>query len=142
MRFNKDQKLELLRRVPLFAGLNRRELERIGTLADEIDIPDGYALTREGARGQEFFILLDGQVRVERQGKLLEKHGAGAFFGEIALIDGGPRTATVTTEGPSRLLVLNQPEFHALLKEFPEIQLKVLQALAQRVRRTEPDALH
>ena len=139
---SRDQKLEMLRRVPLFARLSPRQIQRIGALADEVDVPDGKVLTREGASGQEFFVLVDGQARVERAGKLVGKLSPGDFFGEISLIDGGPRTATVQAEGAARLLVLNRPQFLSLLREFQDIHIEILEALAHRVRQLLPEALH
>ena len=134
-----DQKLQLLATVPLFARLPRRQLERIGQLAEEVDVPANRVLIREGAIGHEFFVVVDGQVRIERAGRVLASRGAGEFVGEIALIDERPRSATVTTETPCRLLVLAHREFHTLLSEQPAIQLMVLKALAERVRRLDPE---
>ena len=139
---SKDQKLEMLKRIPLFANLSWQEIKRVGELTDEVDVSDGKVLTREGQSGQEFFVIVDGQARVERNDQLLRIMQSGDFFGEIALIDGGPRTATVIAQGPVRLLVLNRREFQELLREFPNIQIKVLQALAQRVRHLEPEQAH
>ena len=85
----------------MFAGVGNRDLTEIEQLVDEVDVPAGAELTREGARGQEFFILVDGSVRVERDGRRVNTLGPGDFLGEIALIDGKPRIATVTTEQPS-----------------------------------------
>jgi len=137
-----DQKLELLRGVPLFAGLAGRELEEIGRLAETVDLPAGRELTRQGAFGNEFFVIVEGQADVERDGRHIRTMGPGDFLGEIALVDGGVRTATVRTTGPSRVLVVGHREFHSLLDRFPKIQLAVLQALAERVRHLEPDAAH
>ena len=134
-----DGKLDLLRRVPIFASLKAHDLGLVGRLADEIDVPAGRALTREGETGHEFFVIVDGRVRVEREGKLLNTLGPGDFLGEIALVDGRPRTATAITEGPARLLVMAHREFASLLAEYPSIQIEVLQALAQRVRHLAPD---
>ena len=134
-----DQKLDLLRRVPLFAGLANREVEEIGRLADTIDLPADRELTREGAYGAEFFVIVDGEVDVTRDGRHLRTLRAGDYLGEIALIDGGPRTATARTTQPSRLLMLNHREFHSLLDRFPKIQLAVLNTLADRVRHLAPD---
>lgn len=134
-----DQKLKLLATVPLFARLRGRALERVGQLADEVDVPAGRVLIRQGTTGHEFFIVIEGRVRVERDGRPVSVRGAGDFVGEIALIDEGPRSATVTTETPCRLLVLNHREFHTLLSEQPEIQLVVLRTLAERVRQLDPD---
>lgn len=137
-----DQKLELLRRVPLFAGLDRHGLEEVGRLADEVDVRAGRELTRQGEAAEEFFVVVSGSVRVERDGRTIRNLGDGDFFGEIGLVDGGPRTATVTAESDCRLLVVAHREFHALLDRFPAIQVAVLQALAERVRRTEPEAAY
>ncbi len=138
----RDHKLELIHAVPLFHDCGRRDLEMIGRLADEVDVPAGHVLMKQGATAREFFIVIEGSLRVERDGTLLRTLGPGDFAGEIALIDGGPRTATVTVDTPSRLLVVGHREFHSLLQEHPDIQLQVLQALAQRVRVLEPEAAH
>ncbi len=134
-----DAKLELLRLVPLFAGLGRHELEEIERLVDEIDVPAGKVLTTQGRSGAEFFVIVSGSARVERDGVIVRTLGDGDFLGEIALIDGRPRSATVTVETPARLLVLAHREFDSLLDRFPTIQRKVLDALAHRVRQTEPE---
>ena len=132
-------KRELLSRVPLFAGLRGRDLEVVERLVDEVDIRAGAQLTREGTSGHEFFIIVEGKVRVEQDGRVLATLGPGDFLGEIALIDGKPRTATVTTEQPSRLLVVGHREFHSLLDRRPDVRLRVLEALAQRIRANESD---
>ena len=137
-----DQKLELLKRVPLLSGLGKRDIEEVGRLADEVDLPAGHVLMREGATGNEFFVIIEGSVRIERGGATLASLGAGDFLGEIALVDDGPRTATATTESPARLLVVGHREFHSLMAQFPTIQTSVLQALAQRVRLLDPETAH
>ena len=137
-----DEKLELLKRTPLLAGLGRRELEEVGRLADEIDVAAGKILMREGDIGREFFVLIDGSVSIDRGGRHVRTMAAGDFFGEIALIDEGPRTATVKADTPSKLLVLGHREFHSLMDQFPKIRMSVLEALARRVRRLEPDEAH
>jgi CRP/FNR family transcriptional regulator, cyclic AMP receptor protein len=137
-----DEKLELLKRVPLFAGLGRKEIEEIGRLAEEIDVPAGRVLMREGQTGQEFFVIVEGNVLIERGGRELRTLGAGDFLGEIALVDDGPRTATATVETNAALLVLAHREFHSLMDQFPSVRTAVLQALAMRVRQLEPDAAH
>jgi CRP-like cAMP-binding protein len=136
-----DQKLELLRRVPLFAGLRDPDLNQVGRLVDELDVPSGTPLTREGQLGHEFFVIVSGRVAVERDGRKVNELGPGDFLGEIALIDGRPRSATVTTEEPTRLLVLAHREFRTLLDTFPQIARPVLEALARRVRDTDPQTL-
>lgn len=138
----RDEKLEKMRRVPLFAGLGGRELERLGMLTDEVDLPAGRVLMRQGDRGEELFVLLQGAARVERDGHELSAMHPDAFFGEIALVDGGPRTATVTLTEDSALLVVGRRQFQQLMEEFPDVRLQVLEVLAQRVRSAEPDAVH
>jgi len=135
-----DAKLELLSRVPLFAGLDKSALENVGRLADEIDLPEGKKLLHEGELPYEFFLIVAGEVRIERDGQELSVLGPGDFLGEIALVDGGRRTATATTLTPVRLLVLGTREFHSLLNEYPDIRAAVLNELAARLRRLEPDA--
>ncbi len=132
-----DKKLELLSRVPLFSGLDTAGLEQVGKLADEIDLPAGKELLQEGAHPHEFFLIVDGSVGIVRDGQRLNTLGPGDFLGEIALLDGGRRTATATTETPVRLLVLGSREFHSLLNQFPAIRDSVMAALAARLRRLE-----
>jgi CRP-like cAMP-binding protein len=138
----RDEKLELLSRIPLFSGLDRRRLERVGMLADEIEVPSGRRLMQQGESGADMMVIVSGSVAVVRDGERLNTLGAGDFFGEIALVDGGPRTATVTAEEPTRLLVITHREFHAMMDELPEVAAQVLNALAQRIRLLEPDAPH
>ena len=138
----KDYKLELLRGCSLFRGLGKKDLELVGRLADEIDVPAGKMLIKQGTSGHEFFIVIEGSLGVERDGARLRTLGPGDFAGEIALIDGGLRTASVSADTPARLLVVGHREFFSLLEEYPEIQIQVLQALAHRVRVSEPAGIH
>jgi CRP-like cAMP-binding protein len=133
-----DRRIELLRRVPLFAAQGERGMDEIARLVRVVDVPAERALTREGEPGSDFFVIADGSVRIERGGRLLRKLGPGDFLGEIALIDGGARTATATTDSNAQLLVIAQRDFGVLMERFPEIQATVLQALADRIRRLEP----
>jgi CRP/FNR family cyclic AMP-dependent transcriptional regulator len=137
-----DQKLELLKRTPLLSELGARDLEEVGKLVDEVDLPAGHVVMREGATGREFFVIIEGDVRVDRGGATLRHLGPGDFLGEIALLSEGPRTATATTETPARMLVLGHREFHSLMDRFPSIRLCVLNSLAARLRRLEPEAGH
>ena len=97
MRLQKDAKIDLLKNVPLFAGCSKTELQRIASLADELDLGDGATLIREGERGREFIVIAEGTVKVTRSGKQLRELGAGDFIGEIALVADVPRTATAWT---------------------------------------------
>jgi len=128
-----DRKIELIRGAPLFSQCSRRELAAVAAIADEVDVPAGKELMREGERGLEFFVLVEGDVEVVKDGEAINALGPGDFFGEIALLAHSPRTATVRTTSPSRLLVVTAARFGSLLERAPEIQLKVLRALAERL---------
>lgn len=137
----RDEKLDLLRRIPLFARLGNREIERLGQLTDEIDLAGGRALMRQGEPGTELFVIVSGSATVERDGRVVAQScGPGEILGEIALVDGGPRTATVTLDEPSRLLVLTRTAFRSLMDEFPSVREAVLETLAERVRGLDRDA--
>jgi CRP/FNR family cyclic AMP-dependent transcriptional regulator len=133
MRLHKDRKVELLRGVPLFAGCSKAELQQIAALADELDLAEGATLIREGERGREFIVVVDGTVRVTRGGKKLRDLGSGDFIGEIALVSDVPRTATVGATSPVRLLVITDRAFRNLLEQVPSIATKVLQSLGERL---------
>jgi len=129
----KDAKIDLIRRVPLFGRCTKRELAEIALLADEIDMPAGRELARQGRTGKEFVVLIEGAANVTRNGKVVNKLGPGDFFGEIALVTGRRRTATVTTRKASRLLVMSSPAFRTLLRDSPGIKAKVLETLVARL---------
>ena len=137
-----DQKLELLRRVPLFAGLEQDELEEIAQIAEEVDAPSGRELTHEGRHEGYFFVIVSGSVRVERGGRTINTLRDGDFLGEIALLDGGPRTATATTESPSELLVMTHQRFAQLLGTSPSIRAAILDEVGQRLRRLDAEAAY
>jgi CRP/FNR family transcriptional regulator, cyclic AMP receptor protein len=133
VRLRKDAKIDLIKHVPLFAQCSKRELAEVASIADEIDLPEGKVLIREGDAGREFFVLVDGSVDVRRKGRKIDEGGAGEFFGETALLSSAPRNATVTTTSPSRALVIASRDFKALLAHAPSIQLKILQAVVERL---------
>ena len=133
MRLHKDAKIDLLKRVPLFAGCSKAELQRVASLADELDLGEGATLIREGERGREFIVVVEGSVRVTRKGKKVRDLGAGDFIGEIALVSDVPRTATVTSTSPVRLLVVTDRAFRGLVEQMPSIATKVLQSLGERL---------
>ena len=97
-----DHKLELLKQVPLFKDLSRHDIEQVGQLTEEVDVPAGQVLTREGAPGSEFFVIVDGAVEIDVHGQIVRTMESGDFLGEIALVDDGPRTATATTDDPDQ----------------------------------------
>ena len=135
-----NSKVELLRRVPLFAECQGEPLELIMRLADEVDVADGYTLMRQGDIAQEFFLIVTGNVRIERDGQTVATLGAGDFLGEIALLSEGRRTATAVTEGPSKLLVITHRGFNSLLDSSPAIRTAILKGLAGRLQGLEPNA--
>ena len=126
-------KVDLLRTVPLFADCSRRELREIAATADEVVVPAGTALTREGASGKELVVIVDGAADVIRRARRLNRAGTGDFIGEFAIVSGAPRTAPVRTTVPTHALVLTARDFRTLLRRVPSIQLKVLDALARRL---------
>jgi CRP/FNR family transcriptional regulator, cyclic AMP receptor protein len=129
----RDSKSDLLKAVPLFAGCSRKELDGIARIADEIDLREGQVLTREGDRGREFFVLIEGTADVHRRGRKINTMTAGDFLGEIALVSDRPRTATVTVTSPIRALVVTDRAFRKLMRDVPSIQMKVLQAVVARL---------
>jgi CRP-like cAMP-binding protein len=133
MRLRSNAKVDLISKVPLFAGCSKRELGLVAGIADEIAQPPGTVLTAEGKAGREFCILVTGTADVSHRGKLLQTLRDGDFFGEIALLLDAPRSATVTATSDVRLLVIGKMSFQRLLREAPSIQGKVLEALASRL---------
>ena len=129
----RNEKVELIKKVPLFAHCSKRELQEVAQLADEIDLREGKEMTRQGSRGREFFVLLEGTANVTKNGRRINTLGSGDFFGEIALVSDTPRTATVTATSPVRALVVTDRSFRRLLEDSPSIQSKVLKALAERL---------
>ena len=135
-----DPKLDLLRTIPIFSRLGKKEIERLGQLADEIDLPAGRVLMRQGDHGTELFVVVSGKLAVERDGKPLGERGPGAVVGEIALIAQMPRTATVTALEPTRVFVVGSREFRALMDEMPSVRTAVLEVLASRISGLDPNA--
>ena len=133
---HRNAKIDLIRRAPLFSACSRKELEAIASIADEIDLPKNKTLIREGERGREFFIILEGQAEVKKGRRSIRTMGPGDFFGEIALIANTPRTATVVAKTPLRALVITDRAFRALMDKMPELQGKVMQVLAERLNST------
>ncbi len=124
----------MLKSVPLFAHCTSQQLEFIATQVEDMEFPAGKVLCSEGQSGADFFVLLAGAADVTRGTKKITKMAAGDFFGEIALIDGGKRTATVTTTAPSRCLVLGPRQFQNVLHQNTDIAHSILKALTLRVR--------
>jgi CRP/FNR family transcriptional regulator, cyclic AMP receptor protein len=131
--FRRDTKIEALKRAPLFEGLSRKTLAELASVTEDVDVCAGTFLCKEGAIGHEFFVIMDGEAEVTRDGKPIALHRSGEFFGEIALIENVPRTATVTAKTPLRFFVLTRQNFLRLLDRNLGVERKVLRALAKRV---------
>src|SRR5436190_21593235 len=131
---HKDGKIELLKQVPLFSRCNKKQLAAIATLADLIDMPAGKLLVREGTLGRDFMVIVEGAVDVSRQGHKINALGPGDFIGEMALISGAPRNATVTTTRNSSLLVVTERQFWDLLEQTPGMQMSVIKAPGERLQ--------
>lgn len=137
MKLGDNSKIDLIKGVPLFSGASKAELAKIAAIADEVDLPAGKTLIKEGDTGREFFVLIEGTADVTQGGRKIGKvMGPGDFFGEIALISKAPRTATITTTSPVRALVITDRAFRQLLEQSPEIAVGVLTALAERLAPT------
>jgi CRP/FNR family transcriptional regulator, cyclic AMP receptor protein len=129
----RDAKIELLKKVPLFAGCSKSELRQLAQTADELDLREGTVLTREGRAGREFFVLIDGTAEVTKKGKKIAELGPGDWLGEIALITDQPRTATVTATSPVDVLVITDRRFRSVVETMPSIAMKVLASVGQRL---------
>jgi CRP-like cAMP-binding protein len=132
----RDAKADLLKAVPLFAECSKGELRRLAAIADEVDLREGTVLTREGRTAHEFFVLIDGTVRVAKGSRKLADLGPGDWLGEIALLTKSPRTATATATSPVRALVIVDRDFRRVLAEIPSIATKMLSRVAERLQRT------
>jgi CRP-like cAMP-binding protein len=133
MRLGKDGKVELIKKVPLFSKLSKKNLEEVAHIADELDLPLGKVMAEEGDRGREFIVLLEGEADVTKGGQTINRMRDGDFFGEIALVTKMPRTATVTATTDVRILVITDRDFGSLLKHSDEVSRGVAEALAERM---------
>ena len=124
-----------LERVPLFAGLSHKDREKIARWADSIDLPAGKHLLDEGRLPHEFFVIVEGEVEVSHEGDRLATLGPGDFFGEIALIEHGRRTASVVTTTPTTLAVMSPASFAAMRREMAEVALRIDDAIRERLAR-------
>ena len=137
--FTRDTKVEALKRAPLFENLSSAELAEVALRTEDLDFPAGRVLCREGEVGSEFYVIMEGEANVTRDGETVATHGPGSFFGEIALVEDVPRTATVTATTPLRCFVLTRGRFLHVLDEVPDVERKVMRALAKRLVAVSPD---
>ena len=137
--FSQDTKVQALKGASLFDGLSRKELTQLARVSEDLEVEPGTVLCEEGEIGHEFFVIVDGKVKVTRKGRRVATRGGDEFVGEIALLEDVPRTATVTAETPVRLFVLTRKDFRHLLDTQPGVERKVLRALARRLAETSRD---
>jgi CRP-like cAMP-binding protein len=137
-----DEKIDFLSQVPMFAACNQRELRKIASVADQIEVPKGEILMTEGTPGREFFLIIDGTAKVTLRGKKLAELGPGEFLGEMALLDQGPRSATAVAQAPMTVLVIQARDFSSLLEEIPVVTKKIMRGMAGRLRAVDQAPTH
>ncbi len=136
-RVPQDEKIRHLQKVPIFAECTKKQLKSVAAISRVVEAPAGTVLTRQGDPGNEFFVILDGSAMVEVTKRKRVPLGPGEFFGEMSLLDGGPRSATVRAETDMRLLVIQRHNFQSLLSEVPDLTRNILIVLSGRVRDLE-----
>lgn len=136
-------KVDVLKNVWLFSACTNKELGRIASMVDEADVSGGAVLTKEGATGgHEFFAVASGKATARLRSKKLASYGPGDFFGEMSLLDQGPRSATITADTDMTLYVLDARSFGTLIERYPAVARKILRGLAQRLRKAEKAPTH
>lgn len=133
--FSHDTKADALGRAPLFQRLSRRDLVELAKVTEDLEVEEGKVLAREGELGSEFFVIVDGEVEVLHDEQRLATLGPGDFFGEIALIEHGRRTASVVTTVPTTLAVMSPASFAAMRREMAEVALRIDDAIRERSER-------
>jgi CRP/FNR family transcriptional regulator, cyclic AMP receptor protein len=136
-RVSSDEKMRHLEDVPLLAECTQKQLRAISDISRVVEVPAGTSLTRAGQPGDEFFVILDGSAAVEKPGKKRVFLRPGDFFGEMSLLDGGPRSVTVRAATSLRVLVIDRKNFQGVLREVPDLTQKLLVTLSRRVRALE-----
>ena len=139
MTLTQDRRAELLGACPLFRGLDGLGLAAVAAAAIEVEFPAGRVIARQGEIGTGFFVVVDGSVRVVRDGTIVARLGPGEFFGELSVLDGGPRVAQVLAAEPTRCLALASWDFERVLREEPAVALSVLRVVAARLREVTTD---
>jgi CRP/FNR family cyclic AMP-dependent transcriptional regulator len=136
-RKKQDSKVEVLRSVPLFSGCTNKELQEISKITKEVDFPEGKQICKQGQTGLGLHVITDGETRVVINGRTRRRLGPGAFFGEMALLDNGPRTADVIAESAVSTLSLSAWDFKEVMGNHPTIAVKVLQEMSSRLREAD-----
>lgn len=133
----KKQLVTALASVPIFEGLSMRHLRQIAGVAEVADYMEGASVVRQGDEGDSFFVVLTGQAKVTVNGRTVNRVVPGDHFGEISLLDGGARTASVVSETPMTLLMIDRRSFAKLLEREPSISVALLQSLSRALRRVD-----
>jgi CRP-like cAMP-binding protein len=133
----RDAKLDFLQGVPLFAGLSKKQLYLVARHTEEVVVGPGQVLCLEGEAANEFGLIISGDAEVKRGGRRLAKLGPGDFYGEMAILDASPRSATVTATSACELVVMHRRDFSLLIDSVPGIARKVLAGLAGRLREAD-----
>lgn len=141
MTLTQDRRAELIGACPLFGGLDGAGLAAVAAAAIEVEFPGDRVIARQGEVGTGFFVVVEGAARVVRDGGVVARLGPGEFFGELSLLDGGPRVAQVVADGPTRCLALASWDFERVLREEPGVALSVLRVVAGRLRDATTDHL-
>jgi len=136
-----DRKLEHLAQVGMFSSLNKKELAMVARASDVVSVAPDTQIVREGDFGHEFYLLLQGTATVRRAGRKVAQLGEGDYFGELALLDRGPRSATVVADGECELLVIGQREFVGVIDQVPAVARKLLSSMAARLREADRKAV-
>ncbi len=132
-----DSDLDLLAAIPLFGGCTKDELHLISQKAERVSFAPGQVLTKQGSLGYEFFVIIEGEAEVSRDGNVVAKLGPGQYAGELALLDREPRNATVTAKTDMKVILLGYQEFWSVLSGAPGLDKKLLIAMAKRLRAAE-----
>jgi CRP/FNR family transcriptional regulator, cyclic AMP receptor protein len=140
---NRSQKVDVLKNIPMFSYLTKKQLEEVARHADEIEVEAGTVIAREGERGHELFVIVGGTATVTRHGETLATLRKGDFVGEMSLLDGKPRSASVVAaDEPLSLLVISAREFEPLLLAVPKLGVRLLMAMAARLRDADEALTH
>jgi CRP-like cAMP-binding protein len=142
MALTQDRRTELLAGCPLFHGIDAAGLAALAARAQSVDFPAGHVIARQGEIGTGFFVVVDGEVRVVREGSVVARLGPGEFFGELSVLDRMPRNATVSADVPTTCLALASWDFEAILLEQPALTLAILRGVARRLREVSESARH
>jgi CRP-like cAMP-binding protein len=136
-----DTKADHLSRVRMFSSLNKKELGLVSRVAELQSVDAGAEIVKQGERGHEFYLIVEGKASVRRNGRKVATLGPGDYFGEMAILDGGPRSASVVSDQPTELVVLSQREFMSVLDTVPSVSHKLLVSMAGRLREADERAV-